>query len=54
MDECREDEQDEARRRSLEAAADARLAFALLRAGLLPALYPLGIAAICWEGLSGI
>ena len=32
-------------------AADARLAAAVIHAATLPALYPLAILAICWEGL---
>ena len=31
--------------------ADARLALAIFASGLLPALYPLGTLAVCWEGL---
>ena len=34
-----------------ERLADARLALGVLRAGGLPALYPMGILALCWEGL---
>ena len=33
------------------AAADRRLAFAVLRAGLLPALYPASVLWLCWVGL---
>ena len=33
------------------AAADLRLWLSLLRASLLPALYPAVILIICWEGL---
>ena len=38
--------------RRAELAADARLALGVVSAGLLPALYPLGILALCWEGLT--
>ena len=34
-----------------ELAADARLYWGLLRAGALPALYPLGVLALCAEML---
>ena len=51
-----EDDEDAGSRRAkaAELAADARLAFGLLRAGLLPAVYPLVTLALCWEGLSGL
>ena len=42
------------RRADDDAAADARLALALLRAGVLPLLYPAAILWICWTGLDGI
>lgn len=32
-------------------AADGRLLLATLGSGALPALYPLGVLALCWEGL---
>ena len=35
-------------------AADARLAAAVIHAATLPALYPLAILAICWEGLKDV
>ena len=34
--------------------ADARLAVGVLRAGVLPALYPLSILALCWEGIKDL
>ena len=37
-----------------ELAADARLAAAVLHAGLLPALYPIGVLLVCWDGLQGL
>lgn len=32
-------------------AADSRLALAVLRAGVLPALYPSGVFLFCWDGI---
>jgi hypothetical protein len=40
--------------RFAELAADARLAAAIVHAATLPALYPLAILAICWEGLKDL
>jgi len=37
--------------RTAEFVADVRLAFAVFQAGMLPALYPLSILLICWDGL---
>ena len=34
--------------------SDLKLAFALLRAGLLPAAYPLGTLWLCWEGIKDL
>ena len=42
----------ELRRRAL--VADARLAANLVAAGALPSLYPLGILALCWQGLAAV
>ena len=51
-----EDDEDRGSARAWAAAraADARLAFGLLRAGLLPAAYPLAVLALCWEGVKGL
>ncbi len=40
--------------RAAQLAADARLALAIARAGVLPMLYPLGVVALCWGGLKDI
>ena len=34
--------------------SDLKLAFGLLRAGLLPAAYPLGTLWLCWEGIKDL
>ena len=39
--------------RAAELVADARLWFAVLRAGLLPTLYPASVVWLCWDGIVG-
>jgi len=49
-----EDDATGRRRYARELAADGRLVFAILSAGLLPTAYPLAILLLCWEGLKDL
>lgn len=49
-----EDAVDAGDARAGELLADVRLAFGLLKAAALPALYPLGTLLLCWEGIKDL